>query len=96
MEIQITTQSSYKTPFPYHVAAHGLIFEPERYFNECHASTIERYPDGDLATAWFAGTREKNPNTAIWFSLCRKGSWSEPKKVADCPGIRFSFWTVRG
>jgi len=57
----------------------------EAPFKQCHASTIEELPNGDLIAAWFGGTREKNPDVCIWTSTKRKGSdaWSAPTKVAD-------------
>ncbi len=57
----------------------------EAPFKQCHASTIEELPNGDLIAAWFGGTREKNPDVCIWTSVKHKGStqWSAPKQVAD-------------
>ena len=50
--------------------------------SECHASTLLALPNQEYLCAWFAGTREGNPDTAIWLSHCRNRSWSEPNQVA--------------
>jgi predicted neuraminidase len=51
-------------------------------FAQCHGATLAALPDGGLAAAWFAGTREGSPDTAIW--MCRRDgdSWSRPRVVA--------------
>jgi predicted neuraminidase len=41
---------------------------------------------GQFVSAWFAGTREMHPDTAIWWSMQIDGVWTEPKvahKVCD-------------
>ncbi len=65
-------------------------------FPECHASTIVELPNGDLLSAFFGGTKEKNPDCCIW--VCRKrkkaSTWTAPKKVVDgiyCDLIRTAF-----
>lgn len=52
-------------------------------FPQCHASTIEQTTDGTLITAWFGGTREKNPDVGIWVSRHVGGKWSVPVEVAN-------------
>src|SRR6476620_5233438 len=54
-------------------------------FPECHASTIEETKHG-LVAAWFAGTREKDPDVGIWLSRHDGRTWSSPVEVAD--GLR--------
>lgn len=54
------------------------IFETDKYFNACHASTILKLPDGDILAAWFAGTREGNGDVRIWYAKKHKDNWSEP------------------
>ncbi len=71
----------------YQVIDHRHIFEPERYFPQCHASTVEFLPGGGLCAAWFAGKHEKAPDVAIWFSREEAGEWSAPVIVADEPEI---------
>ena len=72
----------------YQVIRHEHIFTPEKWFKQCHASTLCILSDGTLAAAWFGGDHEKAPNVAIWFSKCpQDGKWSEPVKVADRENI---------
>lgn len=71
----------------YQVLEHQHIFEEKRWFLQCHASTICRLPDGTLGVAWFAGSHEKAPDVAIWFSKKRENGWSDPVKIADREGI---------
>ncbi|ULL17167.1 neuraminidase (sialidase) [Paenibacillus sp. H1-7] len=59
------------------------IFEDDRPFLSCHASTLELLPNGDIIAAWFGGTREKAGDVAIWTSHRRNGSWTYPVKAAD-------------
>ncbi len=69
----------------YQVIQHQHIFQSEQYFSQCHASTVEVLPDGTVCAAWFGGSREKAPDTAIWFSRQENGCWTEPRKVASFP-----------
>lgn len=56
-----------------------LIFE-KAPFKQCHASTIAEGRDG-LVAAWFAGTREKNPDVGIWVSRHIDGKWTAPVEI---------------
>lgn len=49
-------------------------------FAQCHASTVAAVPGGWLA-AFFAGTAEKDPDTAIWLARHRGGRWEEPARL---------------
>ena len=49
-------------------------------FKQCHASTIAESKNG-LVVAWFAGTREKNPDVGIWVSRKVAGRWTPPVEV---------------
>ncbi|WP_282935351.1 sialidase family protein [Paenibacillus sp. RC67] len=60
-----------------------FIFEDDRPFLSCHASTLELLPGGEVIAAWFGGTREKAGDVAIWISHRRDGVWMPPLKVAD-------------
>ena len=51
-------------------------------FPECHASTIVETKAG-LVSAWFGGTREKNPDVGIWVSRLVGGKWTPPVEVAN-------------
>lgn len=79
----------------------GLLVDEFLYkqapFIECHASTIEELPNGDLIAAFFGGTRERNPDVCIWTCTKKKGSeeWSAPKMVADGiqnDTLRYACW----
>lgn len=56
-------------------------------FASCHASTLAVLPDGDIVAAWFAGTREGDPDVDIWISRRSGGHWSAPEVVAGEEGI---------
>ena len=62
---------------------------------ECHASTIVELSEGKMMAAWFAGTRESNPDVCIWLSRLENGKWSKPEKVADGvidESLRYPTW----
>jgi len=68
------------------LTARDFIFEDDRPFRECHASTLIRLNDGNFLIAWFGGTREKNPDVGIWMSKGKPGNWSAPHQVAKIRG----------
>jgi len=51
-------------------------------FPESHASTITETPTG-LVSAWFGGTKERNPDVCIWVSRYENGAWTAPQNVAN-------------
>lgn len=59
------------------------IFKANKYFRSSHASTIVKMPDGNLMSAFFAGTAEGNADIRIWYSIHNGESWSEPKQMAS-------------
>ncbi len=62
-----------------------FIFETDKYFNECHASTLLKLDDGSILAAWFAGTREGNDDVRIFYAKKCGENWSEPKLLeTDC------------
>lgn len=63
-----------------------LIFEKDKYFNECHASTILKFNE-KLLCAWFAGTKEGKDDVRIFLSICGADGWSEPKQMTYTDGI---------
>jgi len=71
-----------------------FIFE-KAPFKQCHASTIAQTNKG-LITAWFGGTRESNPDVAIWLSYkFAKENWTEPTEAANGiqpDGKRYPCW----
>jgi predicted neuraminidase len=59
------------------------IFKNDKPFKECHASTLVETPDGSFISAWFGGTKEKNPDVAIWLARRTPNEgWSTPIKIA--------------
>lgn len=62
------------------------IFVPEKYFPQCHASTLVKLNNGDILAAWFGGPYEDHVDVAIWFSRRKDECWTEPVKVADEEG----------
>ena len=58
----------------------GEIFEARKYFSDSHASTIVKMPNGNLMSAFFAGTAEGDEDVRIWYSIY-DGEWSEPKQM---------------
>jgi predicted neuraminidase len=60
-----------------------FIFEEDRPFPSCHASTLELLPNGEVIAAWFGGTKEKAGDVAIWTSRRNSQGWTPPVKVAD-------------
>ncbi len=58
------------------------IFEDDRPFKQCHASTLVETSDRNIICAWFGGTAEKNPDVAIWTSIYDGEKWSYPQRTA--------------
>jgi predicted neuraminidase len=59
-----------------------FVFGDDRPFAQCHASTVVELADGELLTAWFGGTEEKDPDVGIWSSRFSNGAWTPPTRVA--------------
>lgn len=59
-----------------------LIFEADKFFNNCHASTILPLEDGKVLVAYFAGTREGDSDIGIWLSRRANGVWQVPACIA--------------
>ena len=51
-----------------------------------HAATLAELPDGRLAAAWFAGSREGAADVAIWFATRDGDGWSMPRAIATREG----------
>jgi predicted neuraminidase len=48
-----------------------------------HAASLAQLPDGRIAAAWFAGSKEGADDVAIWFSLRDKDGWSKAQPIAN-------------
>ena len=59
-----------------------LLFEPDAYFAECHASTLLPLSGNRFLAACFAGTKEGNPDVGIYLLRGENGQWSAPQCVA--------------
>ncbi|GAB4018684.1 sialidase family protein [Spirosoma koreense] len=63
-------------------------------FPESHAVTLAETPTG-LVSAWFGGTKERNPDVCIWVSRQEKGKWLAPQNVANGivnDTLRYACW----
>ncbi len=63
------------------------IFEAGEYFKSCHASTLVKMSNGNILSAWFAGTAEKDPDVRIWYSVYDGNGWSEPQQIATTDAV---------
>ena len=71
-----------------------FIFENAPY-PQCHASTIVAPSADHLVAAWFGGTRERDPDVAIYVAEWHDGRWHEPIQVASgvqSDGSRLPTW----
>jgi len=59
----------------------------EAPFASAHASTLVELKNGDLLAAWFGGTAEGAPDTAIWASRRTSDGWSAPFELVREPKI---------
>ena len=59
---------------------HYNLFEPGKYFPQCHAPYIIEMPNRSFIVSFFAGSKEKAKDVGSW--LVKKpvvgGSWTEP------------------
>ena len=66
----------------------NLLFAPEKYFPQCHASCLLPFADGRLLCVYFAGTREKADDVGIYLSEFDTHAWLAPRllaKISDEP-----------
>jgi predicted neuraminidase len=64
-------------------------------FASCHAATLVETSAGNLACAFFGGSKEGKDDVCIWLSHRRDGKWSAPEQVGDgvqLTGERFACW----
>ena len=69
-----------------------LVFEAGEHFASCHASTILPLENGDILVAYFAGTKEKDPDVGIWLSRRVSGVWQKPVLIAKDGEIPTAHW----
>lgn len=84
--ISVYAQSPFFQDFDPSIDIKEFVFEGDRPFAQCHASSIESLGFGNYMIVWFAGTKEKDDDVGIWMSKGKPGNWSKPKllvKVRD-------------
>lgn len=59
-----------------------FVFGDERPFPQCHASTVVQAASGEVVSAFFAGTKEKDPDVGIWWSVFENGAWRPVARIA--------------
>ena len=59
----------------------------DKPFDSCHASTLVELKGGGILVAYFGGSWEKAPDTAIWVSRKRGQAWEYPRVAADIRGV---------
>jgi predicted neuraminidase len=64
------------------VISKGFVFEDDRPFPQCHASSVLRTADGNFLVVWFGGTHEKHDDVGIWLSKGKPDAWTKPIEVA--------------
>jgi len=74
--------SDYGAYLRQHRHVHEHVFEEDRPFASCHASTLVQLPGNRFLVAWFGGTHEKHPDVGIWGAERREGRWSPPRLLA--------------
>jgi predicted neuraminidase len=63
------------------IIADEFIYE-KAAFPSVHSATIAETPTG-LVTAFFGGTKERNPDVEIYVSRLESGKWTAPQSVAN-------------
>lgn len=80
-------------PFKKGILVDEFIFDTAS-FPQSHAATIAETPKG-LVTAWFGGTKERNPDVGIWVSRQVQSKWTAPVEVANGiqnDTLRYACW----
>ncbi len=66
----------------YRMLSKTLVYEQDKWFPSCHASTVCRPREGGYLCACFGGTMESSEDTAIWLARSEDGvSFAAPKKI---------------
>lgn len=59
-----------------------LMFAPDSFFPQCHASCILPLSGGRILCVYFAGQHEKANDVGIWLSEFDGSSWIPPRRIA--------------
>jgi len=68
---------------PKYTAKREIACAPDTVTEQVHASTVLGLPNGDIACAWFGGSREGRPDVAIYGALRKGETWQTPVRLAD-------------
>jgi predicted neuraminidase len=80
------TAPAFVAPPPAQSSTLPAVFQAEMLpvaAESAHAASLARLPDGRLAAAWFAGSREGAADVAIWYATLERSGWSEPRAIAS-------------
>lgn len=55
------------------------VFNDDRPFAQCHASTMISLGGKEYLGGWFAGSHEKHDDAGIWTAKGKPGNWSAPQ-----------------
>ena len=58
-----------------------FVFKATPSIPSCHASTVLMTQKGELMCAYFAGTRDKDNDVRIWYTVRKNGVWSLPTQI---------------
>jgi predicted neuraminidase len=71
-----------------HMMIREFVFEDDRPFQQCHASTLVQLSNRRILAAWFGGTHERHPDVGIWVADRSESTWSVPRlaiKINNLP-----------
>ncbi len=71
----------------YRVLEHEFVVADPAPFENCHASTLVVFPNGEVLAAWFAGTREGHTDVDIWYARKTVSGWSKAEVLVGEEGI---------
>ncbi len=60
-----------------------FIFENNKYFASCHASTVLPLSEDTVISAWFGGSAEGKDDVRIYTSLRQNGCWQPPIAIVS-------------
>jgi predicted neuraminidase len=78
--------SAFEPPPAPSTSQHPVQFTAEflpKAAESAHAASLAQLPDGRIAAAWFAGSKEGADDVAIWFSLRDKDGWRTAQPIAN-------------
>ncbi len=74
--------SDYGSFLRHDLFAQEYLFEEDRPFASCHASTLVQLTNARFLVAWFGGTAEGRADVGIWTAERRERQWLAPRLVA--------------